>query len=89
MKNASDTIENRSRALRVVAQCLNQMRHHIRRLHDVQYENLQEIYALLSRIRWLQDFKASNPILFTSFTYLVQDILVILQFPSELAAASA
>ena len=71
MKNASDTIGNRSRALRIVAQYLNEMRHHVHRLHYVQYVNLQEIYALLITIRRLKDFRTSNPDLFTSFIYLV------------------
>jgi len=62
MKNDSDTVGNRSRALRIVAQCLSEMRHHVQRLHYAQYANLQEIYALLSPIRRL---KASEPAILT------------------------
>lgn len=90
MKNASDTIGNRSRALRVVAQCFSEMRHHVHRLHYVQNVNLQEINALLCPIRRLDDFRTSNPNLFTSFSYLVRVIILLTShFPCEVAAASA
>jgi hypothetical protein len=89
MTNASDTIGNRNRALRIVAQCLSEMCHHVPHLHYVQYLNMQEIYALLSPIRRVKDFRTSNPNLFTSIIYLVLRHPSNLALPYEVAAASA